>query len=99
MQTVNPRFRKLFPRYDPVKQKLFLKNEIEIFKSVTTLEKMENTPKVSSQPNLVQAPTSPPTPRNYAIPRRHSKQSQSVINLWLQLFFDILGDAQLTKKL
>jgi hypothetical protein len=47
-----------------VKQKLFFKNEIEIFKSIPTLEIMENPPKFTSQPNLAQAPTSPLTPRN-----------------------------------
>jgi hypothetical protein len=60
---------------------------------------MENPPKFTSQPNLAQAPTSPSTPRNYAIPRRHPEQSQSLINLWFQLFFDILEDEQLTEKL
>jgi hypothetical protein len=60
---------------------------------------MENPPRATSQPNLAQAPTSPPTPRNSAIPRKHPEQSQSVINLWFQLFFDILGDDQLTEKL
>jgi hypothetical protein len=84
--------------YDPVKKKLFFKNEIEIFKNIPTLEIMENPPKVSSQSNLFQAPTSPPTLRNSAIPRRHREQSQSVINIWFQLFFDILGDDQLTKN-
>jgi hypothetical protein len=48
---------------------------------------MENPPIFASQPNIAQAPTSPPTPRNFVIPRRHPEQSQSVINLWFQLFF------------
>jgi hypothetical protein len=60
---------------------------------------MENPTRSSSQPNLVQAPTSPPTPRNSAFPRRHPEKSQSVINIWFQLFFDILGDEKLTEKL
>jgi hypothetical protein len=82
-----------------VKQKLFLKNEIEIFKRIPTPQIIDNPPEVASQPNLAQAPTSPRTPRNFAIPRRHHEQSQSVINLWFQLFFDILGGDQITEKL
>jgi hypothetical protein len=33
------------------------------------------------------------------IPKRHPEQSQNLINLWFQFFFDILGDDQITKKL
>jgi hypothetical protein len=82
-----------------VKQKIFFKNEIEIFKSIPTPEIIDNPPKFFSQPNLVQVPMSPSTPRNFSIPRRDPEQSQSVINLWFQLFFDILGDDQFTEKL
>jgi hypothetical protein len=78
---------------------LFLKNAIEIFKSIPIPEVVENTPRSSCQPNPAQAPTSPLAPRNSAIPRKHPDQSQSVINQWFQLFFDILGDNQLTEKL
>jgi hypothetical protein len=80
----HPKIQKVVPkddRYDHVKQKLLFKNAIEIFKSIPTLEIMENPPKLPSQPNLAQSPTSPPAPRNFSIPRRHSEQSQSVINL------------------
>jgi hypothetical protein len=85
--------------YDPVKQNLFFKDAIEIFKSIPNMEIIANAPKVVSQPNLSQAPTSPSAPKNSSIPRRHPKKSQSVINLWLQLLFDILGDDQLMENL
>jgi hypothetical protein len=85
--------------YDPVKQEFFFKNPIEIFKSIPTVEVMENIPGATSQPNLVQAPTSPPATKNSTITRRHPEQSQSVINIWFHLFFDILWDDQLTEKL
>jgi hypothetical protein len=78
---------------------LFFKYAIEIFKSIPSLEIMNNSPKVTSHPKLVQAPTSPSTPRNPVIPKRHLEKSQSVINIWFQLFFDILGDDQITDKL
>jgi hypothetical protein len=67
-----PKIQKVVPkddRYDPVKQKLFLKNEIEIFKRIPTPQIIDNPPEVASQPNLAQAPTSPRTPRNFAIPK------------------------------
>jgi hypothetical protein len=57
-----PKIQKVVPkddRYDPVKQKLFLKNAIEIFKSIPTPEIIDNPPEFTSQPNLAQAPTSP----------------------------------------
>jgi hypothetical protein len=98
----HPKIQKVVPKdgkYDLVKQNLFFKNAMEIFKSIPTPEIMENHPKVSCQPNLVQAPTSPPTPINFAIPRRHPEQSQSVTNLWFQLFFDILGGEKIIEKL
>jgi hypothetical protein len=85
--------------YDPVKQEFFFKNPIEIFKSIPTIEVMESIPRGSSQPNLLQAPTSPPTTENSAITRRHPEQSQSVINIWFHLFFDILWDSQITENL
>ena len=60
---------------------------------------MENFAKVTFQPKLVQSPTSPPTSRNPVIPKRHPEQSQSIINLWFELFFDIIGDDQLIENL
>jgi hypothetical protein len=60
---------------------------------------MDNPPRSTSQPNFVQAPTSPLAPKNYAIPKRHPEQSQCVIKIWFQLFFDILGDDQVIDKL
>jgi hypothetical protein len=90
-----PKIQKVIPkdgRYDPMKQKLFFKNAIEIFKSIPIPYVICSPSRVFYQPNPVKAPTSPPTPKNFVIPRRHPEQSQSVINLWFQLFFDILGD-------
>jgi hypothetical protein len=60
---------------------------------------VENPPKFILQPNISQAPTSPPAPRNPVNSRRHPEQSQNVINLWFQLFSEILGDDRLTEKL
>jgi hypothetical protein len=97
-----PKIQKVIPkeeRYDPVKHNLFFKNAIDIFKNVPIPEVVENPPRSSFQPNLVKSPTSPPTPMNYTITRKHPDQCQSVINLWFQLFFDILGEEQLIEKL
>jgi hypothetical protein len=85
--------------YDPLKQKMFFKDAIEMFKSIPIPEIVENFPKFTFQPKLAQDSTSPSTPRNLVIPKRHLEQSQNVINLWFQLLFDILGDDQLTEKL
>jgi hypothetical protein len=46
-------------KYDPLKQKLFFKDAIEIFKSIPTPKIVDNSPKFTFQPKLVQAPTSP----------------------------------------
>jgi hypothetical protein len=73
-----PKIHKFVPkdgRYDPMKQTFFFKNAIEIFRSIPTLEIMKNPPKFICIPNLVQAPTSPLTPRNFGIPRRRCEQS------------------------
>jgi hypothetical protein len=97
-----PKIQKVVPKddmYDPVKKNLFFKDAIEIFKSPPNLEIMKNPRKFACQPNLSQALTSPLKPINSEIPRRHLEKYQSVINLWFQLFFDILGDDQLAEKL
>jgi hypothetical protein len=57
--------------YDPLKQKLFFKDAIEIFKGISPPEIVENPPKVILQPNISQAPASPPTPKNPVNSRRH----------------------------
>jgi hypothetical protein len=78
--------------YDPLKQKLFFKDALEIFIGASTLEIVENPPKFILQPNISQAPTSPHTPMNPINSRRHLDQSQNVNNLWFQLFSNILGN-------
>jgi hypothetical protein len=50
-------------RYDHVKQKLFFKNAVEIFKSIPIPEVIENPLRVGFQPNPAQAPTSHQHPR------------------------------------
>jgi hypothetical protein len=45
----------------------------------------------------VQVPASPPTPRNPVVTLRQLEQPQNVVDLWFQLFYDILGNDQLTE--
>ena len=59
----------------------------------------ENPPRPLIYPKIAQVPTSPPAPRNPVVPIRKPRKSQNVVDLWFQLFFDILGNDQLTKKL
>jgi hypothetical protein len=47
----------------------------------------------------VQVLASPPAPRNPVVMMRQPEQTQNVVDLWFQLFFDILGNDQLTEKL
>jgi hypothetical protein len=64
MQTIDPRSKKS-PKddmYDPLKQKLFFKDAVEIFKDESAPEIRENPPKVTLQPKTAQAPASPPAP-------------------------------------
>jgi hypothetical protein len=96
------RSRKQVPKedmYDPLKQKLFFKDAIEVFQSIPGPEIEENPPHPTIYPKIVQFPTSPPAPRNPIILMRQPEQSQNVVNLWFQLFSDILGNDQLTEKL
>jgi hypothetical protein len=86
-------------RYDPMKQKLFFKNAIELFHNIIGPEMHEKPPQASVYPKIVQVPSSPPAPRNPVVPMRQPKKSQNVVDLWFQLFSDILGNDQLTKKL
>jgi hypothetical protein len=48
---------------------------------------------------MAQVPASPPAPRNPVVIPRQSEQPQNAVDLWFQLFFDILGNYQLTEKL
>jgi hypothetical protein len=81
-----------------LKQKLFFKDATEVFKSILALEIEEISPQISIQTKLAQFPTSPPAPRNFVIPRRHPAQSPNVVNLWFQLFSNILGDDPLMEN-
>jgi hypothetical protein len=96
------RSRKQAPKedmYDPLKQNLFFKYAIEVFQSIPGPEIEEKPPHPTIYPNIAQFPTSPPAPQNPIIPMRQPEQSQNVVNLWFQLFSDILGNDQLTEKL
>jgi hypothetical protein len=79
-------------------QKIFFKDEIEIFKGVSTPKIVENPPKVILQLNITQAHASPHVLRNPVNSRRHPEQSHNVINLWFLLFSEILGDDRLIEK-
>ena len=59
----------------------------------------EKPPQPIVYPNIVQVPASPPTPRNHAVTPRQPEKPQNVVDLWFQLFSDILGNDQLTEKL
>jgi hypothetical protein len=48
---------------------------------------------------MAQAPASPPAPRNPVVIPRQPEQPQNTVDLWFQLFSDILGNDQLTEKL
>jgi hypothetical protein len=86
-------------RYDPLKQKLFFKYAIEAFQSIPSCETQENPPQSVVYPKVAQVPASPPAPRNpIGIPRQ-PEQHQNAVDIWFQLFSDILGNDQLTEKL
>jgi hypothetical protein len=85
--------------YDPMKQKLFFKNAIEVFKNITIPEMQEKPPQLIVYPNISQVLASSPAPRNPVVTMRQPEQPQNVVDLWFQLFFDILGNDQLTEKL
>jgi hypothetical protein len=96
-----PKIHKASPKddmYDPLKQKIFFKDAVEIFRGEFSPEIRENPPKVTLQPKTAQAPASPLAPRNNVNSRRPREQSQNIINLWFQLFSEILGDDRLSKK-
>jgi hypothetical protein len=58
----------------------------------------EKPPQYIVYPKIVQVPASPPTGRNPVVIPRQPKKPQNVVDLWFQLFSDILGNDQLTKK-
>jgi hypothetical protein len=59
----------------------------------------ENPPQPTVYPKMAQVPASPPAPRNPVVIPRQSEQPQNTVDLWFQLFSDILGNDQLTEKL
>jgi hypothetical protein len=97
-----PQIQKARPKgdkYDPLKQKLFFKDAIEVFQSIPSCEMQENPHQSIVYPKVAQVSTSPPAPRNpIGIPRQPEKH-QKEVDLWFQLFSGILGNDQLTEKL
>ena len=82
--------------YDPIKHKIFFKNAIEVFQSIHVPEMEEKPLHPIVYPQSAQVPASPPAPQNLVFLIRQPEQSQNVVDLWFQLFFDILGNDQLT---
>jgi hypothetical protein len=86
-------------KYDPLKQKLFFKNSIEVFQNIPSPKMQEKPPQLIFYPKISQVHASPPAPRNLVVPMRQPEQPQNVVDLWFQLFSDILGNDQLTENL
>jgi hypothetical protein len=102
MLTIYLRSKKEAPkedRYDPMKHKLLFKNSIEVFQNIPSPDMQEKPPQPIVYPRIMQVPASPPAPRNPVVPMRQPEKPQNVVDLWFQLFSDILGNDQLTKKL
>ena len=59
----------------------------------------EKPPQPIVYPKMAQVHASLPAPRNPSVIPRQPEQPQNVVDLWFQLFSDILGNDQLTKKL
>jgi hypothetical protein len=78
---------------------LFFKDAIEVFQNIPSPEMREETPQPIIYPKIVQVHVSAPAPRNPVVTPRQPEQPQNVVDLWFQLFSDILGNDQLTKKL
>ena len=78
---------------------MFLKNATEGFQNIPSLEVQEKPPQPIVYPKIAQVLASPPTPRNPVVLLRQTEQPQNVVDLWFQLFSNILGNDQLTKKL
>ena len=85
--------------YDPLKQNLFFKDAIEVFQNIPSPKMQEKPPQPIVYPKMVHVPASTPTPRNPIVIPRQPEQPQNVVDLWFQLFSNILGNDQLTKKL
>jgi hypothetical protein len=85
--------------YDPIKYKLFFKDDIKVFKNIHSLEMQEKTPQPIVYPKIAQVPASPLAPKNVASTPRQPEQPQNVVDLWFQLLSDILRNDQLTEKL
>jgi hypothetical protein len=68
--------------YDPLKQNLFFKNEIEVFHSIPGPKMEEKTPQPTSYPKIVQVPTSPPSPRIPIVLIRQPEKSKNLVELW-----------------
>jgi hypothetical protein len=81
-------------KYDPVRKKGFFKDAVEMFRQLSS----------SAMPEVVE-PSSKPNPHQPRVIGESLTQmeppgkSQKVVDLWLQLFSDILDDEQLTGKL
>ena len=74
---------------------MFFENVIEVFQNIPNLELQEKPPHPIVYLNIVQVHASPSTPRNPMVTPRQPEQTQNVVDLWFQLFFDILGNDQL----
>jgi hypothetical protein len=97
-----PQIQKAVPkedRYDPLKHNLFFKNSIEIFQNILGLEMQEKPLHPVGYPKIMQVPTSPRAPRNPVVSMRQPGKPKNVVDLWFQLFSDILGNDQLTQNL
>jgi hypothetical protein len=96
-----PHIQKATPKEDmndPPKHKLFFKNSIEVFHNISSPEMQEKPHQPIVYPKIAEVPASPPAPRNPVVPMRQPEQPQNVVDLWFQLFFDILWNDQLTEK-
>jgi hypothetical protein len=78
---------------------MFFKDAIEVFQNIPNHEMQENPPQPVVYPKVAQVPASPPAPRNPVGIPRQPEQPQNTVDLWFQLFSDILGNDQLTEKL
>jgi hypothetical protein len=58
--------------------------------------KHKKTPQLNVYPKMAQVPASPPAPRNPVVIPRQPEQPQNAVDLWFQLFYDILGNDKLT---
>jgi len=80
-------------------KKLFFHDAIEVFQNIPNHKMQDNPPHLVVYPKVAQVPTSPPTPRNPVGIPRQLEQPQNTVDLWFQLFSNILGNDQLIEKL